>query len=146
MQPICLFCVESINNRKMSLNCIYKNISVLKCGHTYHKKCLSPWIKNNPLCPYCLTIINNNFKCHIINNTSKYKCLCIIDRNNFTICSTIYPENLVILTRYIKNFNINKKILTINFFNNTQLCNIVFMGSFNIISKMANTIKTIYNY
>jgi len=146
MQPICLICVESIDNRKMSLNCMHTNISVLKCSHTYHKKCLNPWIKNNPLCPYCLTLINNNFQCYIINNTLKYKCICIIDRDKFTISSTIYPENLVILTRYIKNFSINQQILIINFVNNTELCNILFTGRSNIINKIANTIKTIYNY
>ena len=109
MQPICLICVESIDDRKMLLNCMHRNISVLKCNHTYHKKCLSPWIKDNPLCPYCLTIINNNFQCYIINNNLKYKCVCIIDRHNFTIYSSIYPENFVILTRYIKKFHIKKK-------------------------------------
>ena len=48
---------QNPKDRKILFNCKYKNISVLKCNHTYHKKCLSPWIKNNPLCPYCLTII-----------------------------------------------------------------------------------------
>ena len=90
--------------------------------------------------------INNNFQCYIINNRLKYKCICIIDRDKFTISSTIYPQNLVILTRYIKNFSIKQQILIINFVNNTELCNIVFTGRSNIINKMANTIKTIYNY
>jgi hypothetical protein len=146
MQPICLICVESIYNRKMLLNCMHTNISVLKCSHTYHKKCLNPWIKNNPLCPYCLTLIDNYFKCYIINNRLKYTCICIIDRDQFTISSTIYPENLIILTCYIKKFSIKQQILIINFVNNTELCNIVFTGRSNIINKMANTIKTIYNY
>ena len=146
MKPICLICVESIDNRKIFLNCMHTNISVLKCSHTYHKKCLSPWIKDNPICPYCLTLINNNFQCYIINNNLKYKCVCIIERNNFTIYSSKYPENLVILTRYIKNFHKKKNILTINFFYGTELCDVVFIGRYNIINKMANTIKTIFNY
>ena len=37
MQSICLISGESIDNRKMSLNCMYKSMSVLKCSLIYHK-------------------------------------------------------------------------------------------------------------
>ena len=146
MEPICLICMESISNREMLLNCVYRSISVLKCTHIYHKKCLNPWIKHNPLCPYCLTIINNNFQCYIINNRLKHKCICIIDRDTVSVFSSIYPENLIIPTRYIKKFHILEKKLILNYFKDTKLYTIVFTARCNIINKIGNTIKTIYNY
>lgn len=29
----------------------------LKCGHKFHPKCISAWLKRNNSCPYCRTII-----------------------------------------------------------------------------------------
>ena len=26
-----------------------------KCGHTFHPKCIEPWLMNNPSCPMCRT-------------------------------------------------------------------------------------------
>ena len=146
MQPICLICIESIDTGKKSLNCMGKNILILKCDHTYHKKCLSPWIRENPLCPYCLTIINNNFNCYIISNKLKYKCVFFVDKDNCTVLSSIYPDKLNISSRFIKNFQQKKNKLMINYLNDNEFYCIVLTGGNKTINKIANTIKTIYNY
>lgn len=46
---------------RKNLNCdsIYaqKNTSIIvngKCGHSYHKECIEPWLAKQPYCPICL--------------------------------------------------------------------------------------------
>ena len=45
----CAICIEEITKKQKSVT--------LNCGHTYHKKCLQPWVKTqtsrymNPSCP-----------------------------------------------------------------------------------------------
>ena len=41
------------------LQYIHKNKRTLSCGHTYHKKCLKKWLKQETACPECNTEIIN---------------------------------------------------------------------------------------
>ena len=45
-----------------------EDISLLDCGHKYHKKCISDWIKKDQKCPLCKAKIDNKEK---ENNESK---------------------------------------------------------------------------
>lgn len=45
-----------------------EDISLLECGHKYHKKCISDWIKKDQKCPLCKAKIDNKEK---ENNESK---------------------------------------------------------------------------
>ena len=49
----CTICRSNINhpyeNNKMTDHQIITGI----CQHSFHKKCLIPWIINNPICPIC---------------------------------------------------------------------------------------------
>lgn len=42
----CVICLENINGNKTKL----------KCGHTFHKKCIKKWLKKNKTCPTCRCI------------------------------------------------------------------------------------------
>ena len=39
-----------------------EDISLLECGHKYHKKCISDWIKKDQKCPLCKAKIDNKEK------------------------------------------------------------------------------------
>lgn len=30
-----------------------KPVQTLSCGHSFHDKCISPWLSKNPTCPLC---------------------------------------------------------------------------------------------
>ena len=45
-----------------------EDVSLLECGHKYHKKCISDWIKKDQKCPLCKAKIDNKEK---ENNESK---------------------------------------------------------------------------
>ena len=45
-----------------------EDITLLECGHKYHKKCISDWIKKDQKCPLCKAKIDNKEK---ENNESK---------------------------------------------------------------------------
>ena len=51
----CAICIDEITKKQKSVT--------LNCGHTFHKKCLQPWIKtqttayNDPTCPLDRTVI-----------------------------------------------------------------------------------------
>jgi RING-box protein 1 len=51
----CTICRTNLN-----LNSIYINekdsVSIIEtgvCGHSFHKECITPWIKTNQYCPIC---------------------------------------------------------------------------------------------
>ena len=69
----CVICLENFNNSKnnenksskgsddySSLNLGIKNkeISTLKCGHQFHKECISKWLEKKNKCPLCRQIVN----------------------------------------------------------------------------------------
>lgn len=33
--------------------CMHTRITKLKCGHTFHKKCIDRWAEEHCTCPYC---------------------------------------------------------------------------------------------
>ena len=39
-----------------------EDVSLLECGHKYHKKCISDWIKKDQKCPLCKAKIDNKEK------------------------------------------------------------------------------------
>ena len=43
---ICSICIETYRENDQ--------IFTLKCGHTYHKDCISKWYDKKPTCPYCV--------------------------------------------------------------------------------------------
>ena len=53
MSVSCIICHEVINF-------CYEEISVLSCGHLYHKKCLQKWIDAKSTCPECRSEITAN--------------------------------------------------------------------------------------
>ncbi len=38
-------------------DCDLKSITVLECGHYYHKECIRNWLLNNSTCPCCRQIV-----------------------------------------------------------------------------------------
>jgi len=37
-------------------------IALLPCGHTFHPKCLVPWLQNHPRCPFCSYHVQDDVK------------------------------------------------------------------------------------
>ena len=46
MSITCSICFENVDFSN-------EEISVLNCGHLYHKTCVQPWLSTNPSCPEC---------------------------------------------------------------------------------------------
>ena len=53
MPVFCLICQEDINF-------CHEEISVLNCGHLFHKKCLQQWLDTNSTCPECKYAVTTN--------------------------------------------------------------------------------------
>ena len=53
MSVFCLICQEDINF-------CHEDISVLNCGHLFHKKCLQQWLDTNSTCPECKSAVTKN--------------------------------------------------------------------------------------
>ena len=53
MAVFCLICQEDINF-------CHEEISVLNCGHLFHKKCLQQWLDTNSTCPECKSAVTTN--------------------------------------------------------------------------------------
>ena len=53
MTVFCLICQEDINF-------CHEEISVLNCGHLFHKKCLKQWLDTNSTCPECKSAVTRN--------------------------------------------------------------------------------------
>lgn len=51
IQDNCTICIGSMKND------IKKTVK-LKCDHTFHKRCVEPWLYLNNTCPICRQIIN----------------------------------------------------------------------------------------
>ena len=58
-QNECIICFENLYDF---------NISVLKCGHFFHYKCIKKWSEKNNICPLCNTNIIID---HILGNSNK---------------------------------------------------------------------------
>ncbi|KAI8891780.1 hypothetical protein BC833DRAFT_613310 [Globomyces pollinis-pini] len=41
----CVICLEDFNQRVL--------VTTLACDHSFHKKCISDWLKRNAACPIC---------------------------------------------------------------------------------------------
>ena len=54
----CTICRESINNDSIYAQSegTRSNIDIGICGHSFHKECISPWLKNNNKCPICIKL------------------------------------------------------------------------------------------
>jgi len=50
--PICLEMFGELDD--ISLFC------TLKCGHSYHRKCIIDWLSKDKSCPTCRIIVSNN--------------------------------------------------------------------------------------
>ena len=60
---ICTFCQDNIKSRE-------HKITLDKCGHCFHKKCLNKYLKITKInfkCPICLVSYKKSF-CNIIKN------------------------------------------------------------------------------
>ena len=68
----CSICLEKINK-------CGKNITLNKCNHTFHKKCLDKWVIQNNSCPNCRTEVN------LKKNIYKIKCSENIDKNIYCL-------------------------------------------------------------
>ena len=53
MTVFCLICQEDINF-------CHEEMSVLNCGHLFHKKCLQQWLDTNSTCPECKSAVTTN--------------------------------------------------------------------------------------
>jgi hypothetical protein len=53
----CSICLENIDK---------KHITLEKCGHKFHKKCLFKWLHIKPFCPYCRASICIDFNVYIL--------------------------------------------------------------------------------
>ena len=92
MSVSCLVCQEAIN--------LYsEEISVLNCGHLYHKCCLQIWMDDNLTCPECKSAITaENFVQKLYpfkpkNSNIIYKELCDDTKNMLKVSSTNNSEN-----------------------------------------------------
>ena len=47
------------NTCSICLNYLIENISILSCGHQFHKKCIEKWMTFSNKCPLCRNQINN---------------------------------------------------------------------------------------
>ena len=55
MSIYCSICHEDINFSD-------EEISVLRCGHLFHKRCLQQWLDTDSTCPECRSeVTRNNF-------------------------------------------------------------------------------------
>jgi hypothetical protein len=50
--PICLEIFDEYDDVEL--------LCTLKCGHSYHKKCLSDWLFKDSSCPTCRIIVSND--------------------------------------------------------------------------------------
>lgn len=50
MEGICSICLESIPGFSTRNKTYTKNLT---CGHSFHKACIDPWLKDHKNCPYC---------------------------------------------------------------------------------------------
>ena len=41
----CIICLEEMKKNEI--------VIILRCGHSYHKKCLFEWFKKKKICPLC---------------------------------------------------------------------------------------------
>ena len=57
----CSICLEKINK-------CGRNITLTECNHTFHKKCLEQWLKENNNCPNCRVTLSIPKKCNYLNN------------------------------------------------------------------------------
>ena len=48
-----------------------KELTILRCKHTFHQKCMRKWLENNRTCPMCRTYIPNEQE-NEENNTINY--------------------------------------------------------------------------
>jgi len=46
---ICTICLEIFKDKD--------TISILNCNHTFHNKCIQPWVDNQSTCPICRCIL-----------------------------------------------------------------------------------------
>ena len=53
MIVFCLICQEDIHF-------CHEEISVVNCGHLFHKKCLQKWLDTNSTCPKCKSAVTTN--------------------------------------------------------------------------------------
>lgn len=45
----CIICLEEMKEND--------NLTLLKCSHIYHSKCIEIWLKKKSICPLCDTLI-----------------------------------------------------------------------------------------
>jgi hypothetical protein len=53
----CSICITQFNCNNDSSNCYGLFKRTLKCGHTFHKKCIDKWLLCSPSCPECRMIV-----------------------------------------------------------------------------------------
>ena len=64
MPVLCLLCYENID-------LCHEEISLLKCGHLFHKKCLRKWLDIFSTCPECKSALTTNDFLQTINPSKK---------------------------------------------------------------------------
>ena len=54
----CTICRESINNDSIYAQSegTRSTIETGLCGHSFHKECILPWLKQNNKCPICINL------------------------------------------------------------------------------------------
>ena len=137
MCKTCLICTLSIK---------IKHLYTIKCNHNYHKKCLQPWIKINPICPYCSHIITSTFKVELINPDNTYKAICIISRERLLITSKKNSVILDITLSNIKNcsLNIKRNILTLIYFINGTESVLLLKGRSKVMLILFNMFRAVF--
>ena len=61
---------------------------IMPCGHPFHKKCITPWLKLHNTCPICRFAVETNDKEYNTTNNIKNNTQLCADANRMSVCGS----------------------------------------------------------
>ena len=86
----CSICLEAVMHKN---KCVLHN-----CKHSFHKKCIDRWTRNNNTCPKCRTLVSEEpffVECHSrqpMTNEEAYNALALMFFEDFVLPDHVYEE------------------------------------------------------